>query len=142
VRGRHWLVAIIGAVFGVCFAALAALSISVLAITPHYFRLSSLVFTIVSGCFSYLAFRAATSGRVDEESFQQASLGGLGGAFAGFIIVCVAYLMFRQTARAYFAHPLGVHFSQLTMSRLLISLVCLGFGAGFSLRMQTLRRRR
>ena len=140
--GRHWLVAIIGAVFGVCFAALAARSISVLAITPHYFRISSLVFAIVSGCLSYLAFRAATSGRTDERSLHRASMGGLGGAFVGFAIACTAYLMFRQTARAYFAHPLGMHFSQLTMSRLLIALVCLGFGAGFALRMQTLRRRR
>ena len=63
--GRRWLVSMIGAVSGVCFAALAARSISVLAITPHFFRASSVVFSVVSACLSYVAFRASTSaGRI------------------------------------------------------------------------------
>lgn len=57
------------------------------------------------------------------------------------IVVIVAYAMFRQATRAYFAHPLGLHFSQVTTLRLLVAFLCLGFEAGFALRMQTLRRR-
>jgi hypothetical protein len=131
----------IGAVSGVCFAAVAARSISVLAITPHFFRISSVVFAAVSACLSYVAFRASTSGRTDKESFLRALLGGVGGALIGLIIVSVAYVMFRGATRAHFAHPLGLHFSQVTMFRLLVAFLCLGFGAGFALRMQTLRQR-
>lgn len=139
--GRRWLVSIIGAVSGVCFAALAARSISVLAITPHFFTASSVVFAAVSACLSYVAFRASTSGRTDQESFLRALLGGVGGALVGLIVVIVAYAMFRQATRAYFAHPLGLHFSQVTTLRLLVAFLFLGFGAGFALRMRTLRRR-
>ena len=80
-------------------------------------------------------------GRTDQESFLRALLGGVGGALVGLIVVIVAYAMFRQATRAYFAHPLGLHFSQVTTLRLLVAFLCLGFGAGFALRMQTLRRR-
>lgn len=140
-RGRRWIVAAIGAASGVCFAALAARSIGVLAITPHFFRVSSVVFAVVTACLSYLAFRAGTSGRTDEESFLRALVGGVGGALVGLIIVVVAYAMFRGATRAYFAHPLGLHFAQVTMPRLLVAFLCLGFGAGFVLRMLTLRNR-
>ncbi len=131
----------IGAVSGVCFAALAARSISVLAITPNFFRLSSIVFAAVSACLSYVAFRAATSGRTDTASFQRALLGGMGGAFVGLIIVLLAYTMFRQAARGYFAHPVGLRYSQVTMLRLFVAFLCLGFAAGFALRTQKLRKR-
>lgn len=93
----------IGALSGVCFATLAARSISVLAITPHFFRISSVVFAAVSAWLSYVAFRAATSGRTDPASFQRALLGGVGGTLVGFIIVIIAYAMFGQATRAYFA---------------------------------------
>jgi uncharacterized membrane protein len=131
---------IVGAVSGVCFAALAARSIGVLAITPH-FRASSLVFAVVTFCLSYVAFRAATSGRTDEETFLRALAGGVGGALVALIIIGSSYVMFRQATRAYFAHPIGLHFSQVTMSRLVTAFLCLGFAAGFVLRMQTVRRR-
>ena len=140
-RGLRWLFSIIGAVYGTCFAALAARGISVLAITPHFFRISSIIFAVVGAWLSYVSFRAATSGRTDAASFQRALLGGVDGALAGFIIVVIGYVMFGQAIRAYFAHPIGVHFSEVTMPRLLVSLVCLGFGAGFALRLQRLRRR-
>jgi hypothetical protein len=141
VRERRWLVSMIGAVSGVCFAALAARSISVLAITPHFFKVSSLVFAVIAASLSYISFRASTSGRTDEASFLRALSGGVGGALVGLIIVIVAYAMFREATRAYFAHPLGLHFSQVTTFRLVAGLLCLGFGAGFALRMQRLRER-
>jgi hypothetical protein len=131
----------IGAVSGVCFAALAARSISVLAITPHFFRISSLVFAVVAACLSYLSFRAATSGRMDKASFLRGLSGGVGGALFGLIIVIIAYAMFREATRAYFAQLLGLHFSQVTIMRLLVALLFLGFCAGFVLGMQKLRER-
>lgn len=140
-RARGWATILIGAVSGVCFAALAARSISVLAITPHFFRASSLLVAIVTAFLSYVAFRAATSGRTDEESFLRALAGGVGGALVGFVVVAVGYLMFRQATRAYFAHPIGLRFSQVTMFELVVALLCLGFAAGFVLRLATLRDR-
>lgn len=140
-HARRWLAAILGAVFGVCFAALAAGGISVLVITPHHWRASSFVFAVVCACLAYLSFRAATSGRTDHASFQRALVGGVGGAFVGFLVVLVAYLMYRQEARGHFVHPLGLHSSQVSMAVLMAALVCLGFGAGFALRTRTLHRR-
>jgi hypothetical protein len=141
VRGIRWAVTIIGAVSGVCFAALAARSIGVLAITPHFFRASSLALAVVTSCLSYVAFRAATSGRTDEESFLRALSGGVGGALVALIIVIVSYAMFRESTRAYFAHPIGLHFSQVTNFRLILGLLLFGFAAGFVLRTVTLRDR-
>ena len=141
VRGRGWATIVIGAVSGVCFAALAARSISVLAITPHHFRLSSLVVAIIMVFLSYLAFRAATSGRTDEESFLRACATGVGGSLLAFGVIAVMFIMFRQAMRAYFAHPIGLHFSQVTMIELVVALLCLGFAAGFVLRLATLRGR-
>jgi hypothetical protein len=138
VRGRGWAITIIGAVSGVCFAALAARAISVLAITPNFFRASSLVVAIITAFLSYVAFRAATSGRTDEESFLRALAGGVGGALLAFMILAVGYIMFRQAIRAYLAHPIGLRFSQVTMVELVVALLCLGFAAGFVLRMAIL----
>ncbi len=140
-RGKRLLVTIVGAISGVCFAALAARSLGVLVITPGHVRVSSIVFALIAGYFSYRSFRAATSGATDTASIHQAVMGGVAGAVAGLIIVAVAYAMFNQTSRAYFAHPLGLHFQQLRMGSLLVSLMCLGFGAGFALRMPTRRKR-
>lgn len=96
---------------------------------------------VVTAVLSYVAFRAATSGRTDEESFLRAMAAGVGGALVGFVAVAVAYLMFRQATRAYFAHAIGLRFSQVTMLELVVALLCLGFAAGFVLRMSTLRDR-
>jgi hypothetical protein len=91
--------------------------------------------------FSYLSFRAARLGRPDHTSFQRALLGGVIGALAGVLIVVVAYVLYRDGARAYFAHPVGLHFQQVTLGILTAALVLLGFGAGFALRMPTMHKR-
>jgi divalent metal cation (Fe/Co/Zn/Cd) transporter len=131
----------IGAVSGVCFAVLAARAIGVLVITPGHWRASSAVFAAVGAVFSYFSFRAARLGRTDHASFQHGLAGGVIGAFAGVLIAFVAYLLYRNGARAYFAHPLGLHFQQVTLGILMAALMFLGFGAGFALRMPTLHRK-
>jgi hypothetical protein len=138
VHGRRWSIPLIGAVSGVCFAVLAARAVGVLFITPGHFRADSAVFAAIGALFSYLSFRAARLGRTDQASFQHALVGGLIGAFAGLLIVLGAYVMYRNAARAYFAHPIGLRFQQVTLGTLLVALVLLGFGAGFALRMRTM----
>lgn len=122
---------------GVCFAALAARCVSVLAITPHFFRASSLVYAVITAVLSYFAFRAATSGRTDDDSFMRALWGGFGGAIVGLLIIFAVFAMFRENARADFARPLGLHLSQVTTFRLVAAFLLLGFGAGFTLRTKT-----
>ncbi len=141
VKGIRWIVLVIGAVSGVCFGAIAAGAISVLATSPHFFRLSSLVFAIVAGCLSYVAFRAATSGRTDEEAFVRALAGGLAGAVIALVVVIASYVMFRQATRAYFAHPIGLRFPQVSNVTLVAALLWLGFAAGFVLRIDKPRDR-
>lgn len=141
IRGTRVLFTIIGAVSGVCFAVLAARAISVLVITPHHFRASSLGFALVTGVLSYRSFGAATRGRTDAANFQRALLGGVVGAVAGFLIVVVLYAMFGQATRYYIAHAFGLYGWQTSMSQLLVAFVCLGFGAGFSLRARKVRLR-
>jgi hypothetical protein len=78
---------------------------------------------------------------MDKASFLRGLSGGVGGALFDLIIVIIAYAMFREATRAYFAHLLGLHFSQVTIMRLLVALLFLGFCAGFVLGMQKLRER-
>ncbi len=134
-HARHLVIALIASVAGVCFAVLAARAIGVLVITPNHFHLGAVIAAVVCACMSYICFRAATSGRTDQTSFQRGLIGGILGMFAGSIIVLLAYLFYRNGARAQFAHAVGLHFSQVTPGRLLAVLALLGFGAGFSLRL-------
>jgi hypothetical protein len=136
VSDLRWIVAIIGAETGLCFIGLAERSISILVIAPNFFTAG---FTGVAAWFPYVAFRAAISGRTDEDSVLEALRAGIVGAFVGLLIFMASFAMFGQTIRTYFAHPLGLHTSQLSMFHLLEAFVWLGFGAGFVLRMQTLR---
>ncbi len=129
---RHYHVLILGAVWGVCFAALAARSLSHAFVNPR-FRVYSIVYGLVALVLAYFAFRAAIAGRTDEESFLRALWGGFAGAVVGAIVMGTVYTMFRDTAREHFARPLGVHLSQLSAFRLLLSFLFLGFGAGFAL---------
>jgi amino acid transporter len=126
---------LIGSVFGVCFAVLAARAIGVLSITPGHFQFVAVVVALACACLAYTCFRCATSGRTDHASFQRAMVGGVLGAFAGLVILLLAYLFYRNGARAQFAHAIGLHFQQVTLGLLLAALALLGFGAGFSLRL-------
>ncbi len=141
-RARHLLITLIGAVSGVCFAVLAARAIGELVITPNHFQPAAVVVGIICAVLSYVCFRAATSGRTDQTSFQRGLIGGILGIFAGSIIVLLAYLFYRNGARAQFAHAVGLHFQQVTLGRLLTVLVLLGFGGGFALRLPSPRKKR
>jgi len=135
------MVAILGGVAGLCFAGLAGRAVSVLAITPDHFRASSAVFAAIAAWLAYRALKVATSWRADEGSTFRAMEGGIGGAFVGLLVAVLAFFSFGQTARTYFTHPLGWHTSDISMSRLTIVLVLLGFCAGFMLVLPTHRRR-
>ncbi len=126
----------IGAVSGVCFAALAARALGVLLLTPR-FRAFSLVYAAITAVLSYFSFRAATAGQTDEASFLRAFWGGCGGASAGLLIVFAAYVMFRDGVRVYLARPLGLHLSEVTMFRVVVASLLLGFATGFALRTPT-----
>jgi len=142
VRARRWLITIIGAVSGVCFAFLAARAIGVLVITPNHYAAGAVTCAVVCACLSYASFRAGMSGRTDHASFQQAMVGGILGAFGGLVVMLLAYVFYRNGARAQFAHAVGLHFQQVTLGRLLAALVLLGFGGGFALRLPIPRKRR
>jgi hypothetical protein len=134
------VVAIVGAVSGVCFAALAARCLSVVAISPHYWRTSSVVYAAITAVLSYLAFRTATSGSAEEDDFMRAMWGGLAGAVVGVVIIFAVLALFRENARAYLARPMGFHLSQVTNLRLVAAFFLLGFGAGFAIRTPTEKR--
>jgi hypothetical protein len=136
VRARRWVVTLIGAVSGVCFAALAARSLGAMTLTPHFSRPLSLTYAAITAVLSYISFRAATAGRTDVASVLRALWGGFAGAAAGLVIVFASYLMFRDSVRVYICRPLALHLSQVTMFRLVLGFLCLGFAAGFALRIQ------
>ncbi|MBV9086564.1 MAG: hypothetical protein JOY79_03695 [Acidobacteriaceae bacterium] len=141
VIGGRWIVIIIGAATGVCFAILAGRAVSVLAITPHYFRGSSLVFAGISAWIAYRALEAATSGGTDEESIVRGLRGGIVGGFLGLLVAATSFFSFGQTARTYFTHPLGWHTSDISMFWLSVALLLLGFLAGFVLLIPKVRPR-
>jgi hypothetical protein len=61
---------------------------------------------------------------------------GIIGSLIAVLLVMALYLMFGFAIHAFFAHSVGLHASQVTMFRLLLAFVCLGFSAGFALFMQ------
>ncbi len=138
-KAGRWIVAIIGVAAGLSFATVAALSLGVLAVTAGHFRASSVVFAVISLWLAYRSLHAATRSRSDEESVVRGLQAGIAGALVGLLIVFAGFAMFAQSIRAYFAHPVGLHFSDVTMFRLLVALVWLGFGAGFALRIPKLQ---
>ncbi len=121
------------------FALVAVRCVNVLVVRLVQSRASSVVLALIAAWLAYQAVRAATLGAADEGSILRGLEGGIIGAFMGILVVGTAFAMFAQGARAYFAHPLGLHFSDVTMFRLLMGLVWLGFCAGFVLRLPKLR---
>jgi len=120
-------------VTSLCFAGLAGRCVRVLVTAPHHFRASSAIFGAIAAWLSYRAFTAAVSCRTDEQSLLRGLEGGIGGGFVGLLVAAAAFFSFGQTARTYFTHPLGWHTSDISMLRLTIVLVILGFCAGFGL---------
>jgi hypothetical protein len=139
-KAGRWIVAIISVAAALSFAFVGIRC--VLALRAGHLRASSIIIAVIAAWFAARAVQASTSAETDEGSILRGFEGGLIGAFLGILIVAVGFAMFAQTVRAYFAHPLGLYFSDVTMSRLLIGLVWLGFCAGFVLRIPKLRLRR
>ena len=138
-KSRVMIIAI-SAVTGTCFAVLAGLSISAI-ITPfrqvHFF---SFVIAVVSIYIAYLAIRAAKAGSTGKGTTAAALASGIIGSLAGLMVVIAMLLAFRPDAQSFLAHAIGRRASDLTVFRLLLAGVLLGFGTGFVARVRTLRK--
>jgi hypothetical protein len=126
----------ISAATGTCFAVLAGLSISAMAVPVRRFHVASIVLAAVAICLAWLAFRAAMADITDEgtEDIVIALHRGMVGAFVGLIFIVALLLMFGADARGFLAHALGKPTSSFTPFRLLAAAVLLGFGTGFVIR--------
>jgi hypothetical protein len=127
----------ISAATGTCFAVLAGLSISAMAVPVRRFHVASIVLAAVAICLGWLAFRAAMAGVPDEETAEtvvEPLRGGMVGAFVGLIVIVALLIMFGAEARGFLAHALGKPTSSFTPFRLLAAAVLLGFGTGFVVR--------
>jgi hypothetical protein len=128
----------ISAATGTCFAALAGLSISAIAVPVRRFHVTSIVVAAVAICLGWQAFRAAKAGVTDEKTEETVIaplLRGIVGAFVGLIFIVALLLMFGPDARGFLAHAVGRPTSSFTPVRLLAAAVLLGFGTGFVVRL-------
>ena len=128
----------ISAATGTCFAVLAGLSISAMAVPVRRFHVASIVLAAVAICLGWLSFRAAMAGVTDEkteETVVAPLLRGIVGAFVGLIFIVAVLLMFGPDARGFLAHAVGKPTSSFTPIRLLAAAVLLGFGTGFVVRL-------
>ena len=128
----------ISAATGTCFAVLAGLSISAIAVPVRRFHVASIVVAAVAICLGWQAFRAAMAGVTDEkteETVVAPLLRGIVGAFVGLIFIVAVLLMFGPDARGFLAHAVGKPTSSFTPVRLLAAAVLLGFGTGFVIRL-------
>ena len=128
---RRFLITVIGAATGVCFAVLAGLSLSAIVSRTHRFHPFSVVIAVVSIFFGYIAFRAAIAGKTDEMTLVTSLRRGLVGAFVGLIAMVALILMFRENLYPYLAHSLGNPAYVVSNARLLTASLLLGFGVGF-----------
>jgi hypothetical protein len=127
----------ISAATGTCFAVLAGLSISAMAVPFRRFHVASIVVAAVAIGLGWQAFRAARAGVTDEETEETVVvplLRGIVGAFVGLIFIVALILMFGLDARGFLAHALGKPTYSFTPFRLLAAAVLLGFGTGFVVR--------
>lgn len=128
---RRFLLIVISALTGACFAVLAALSIAAAIHPPRRFHPFSVVIAVVSVVFGFIALRAAIKGRHEEEmALVNALRRGMFGAFVGLVAMVVVFLFFRPDENALFAHALGDPAYIFTDFRLLAGSVLLGFGTG------------
>ena len=131
----RFVIAVISALAGVCFAAIAALSIRAAAFPARRFHVFSIVIAVLAICLVLLAFRAAlTAGAAHEDAIAMALRRGMLGAFVGLIAIFVALVMFGDETRSFLAHALNRHTSTFTTFPLLLASVLLGFAAGFVVR--------
>jgi len=132
--GARVLIIAVSAATGTCFAVLAGLSISALAVPVRRFHTMSIVLAVVTIYLAFRAFRAAVAGFRDEEADETLVLllrHGMLGALLGLILIIALISMFGTEARSFLAHALGQRTSGFTPLRLLGAAVLLGFGTGF-----------
>jgi hypothetical protein len=136
--GARVLIIGISAATGTCFAILAGLSISAMAVPIRRFHVASIVVAAVAICLGWQAFRAAMAGVTDEKTEETVIaplVRGIVGAFVGLIFIVALILMFGPDARGFLAHAVGKPTSSFTPIRLLAAAVLLGFGTGFVVRL-------
>jgi uncharacterized protein YacL len=136
-KAARLLIIGISAATGTCFAVLAGLSISAMAVPVRRVHVASIVVAAVAICLGWQAFRAAMAGVTDEETEETVVaplLRGTVGAFVGLILIVAVLLMFGADARSFLAHAVGKPTSSFTPIRLLAAAVLLGFGTGFIVR--------
>jgi hypothetical protein len=139
---RRFLIMVISAVTGVCFAALAGLSISEMLFPVRGFHIISIFVAAASVFLGYLAFRAAIVGETSAEALATSLHGGVFGALLGLVAIIVLTFLFRSDLQALFAHAVGRRASTFTEYRLLAAFVLLGFGSGFVVRVPASREKR
>lgn len=136
---RRILIILVSAVTGVCFAALAGLSLSEIFFPVRGFHVLSVVVAVISVFFGYFAFRSAMFGKTSAEALTMGLHGGVIGALIGLFAIIALIVMFRHDLVADLAHAIGKRSSVFTEYRLLAAFVLLGFGVGFVVRVPSSR---
>ena len=131
----RYLITVISALAGTCFAVLAGLSLSAVIFPVRRFQALSVVIAVAALWLGYLAFRAALAGDVGEGAALRAFHRGVGGALIAVLVMTALLLLFGSATRAFIAHSFGKSTMALPTFRLLLLSALLGFGAGFVLRM-------
>lgn len=133
------LITVISAAIGACFTMLAILSIRASVAPVVRFHVSSVVIAVVVVCLALLSFRAAAIDS-EEEALITSLRRGMFAAFLALLVICVFLFGYGDRTRGFLAHSFSMPTSTFTTSSVLIASVCLGFGAGFVLRMTTFRK--
>lgn len=98
----------VGAATGTCFAVLAGLSISAIAVPVRRFHVASIMVAAVAICLGWQAFRATMAGVTNEKTEETVVvplLRGIVGAFVGLIFIVALLLMFGVEAGASWLTP-------------------------------------
>lgn len=135
--GARVLVTGISAATGTCFAGLAGLSLSAIVVPVRRVHIFSVIIAAVAVYLAYIAFRAATRGRTDEDTVVASLRRGITAAFICLLFSLVLLVLFGSETSRVLAHALGNRTSNFTPFRILLALVLLGFGTGFVIRMPT-----
>ncbi len=132
---RRFVIIVISAATGVCFATLAGMSIAEFVHPVRARHPFSCVIAVFSVFVGYLAFRAAISGKSDELTLVTSLRRGIVGALVGLLAMVLVIFLFRDDTNPYIAHALGNPAYSFTDFRLLAGSVLLGFGTGFVIAM-------
>jgi len=133
-KGAQVLIIVISAATGTCFAAIAGLSISAMAVPVRRFHYPSIFLAAIGIYIAWVSFRAAVRGFSEEETGEALVTPlqhGILGAFVGFLAVVALLIFFGGEGQSLLAHSLGRRSSSFTTWQLLTTAVLLGFGTGF-----------